>query len=151
MRFLNDQLDSMGEQRTTADIQNLFREMKAETIRSNLKKLWLEDFYYFIEKLNDTTCEMMTELLKFEADMRSIQIVYNMLANKEYQNQEKMKKTRLQLLPNFGYLYYDMVKPLVDADSFEKLREAIKLTENYLEVLKDVPDPSKKEEMTFQS
>jgi len=79
-----------------------------------------------------------------EADFRSIQIVYNTLNNKDFQNQDKIKKIRPQLIPNFGYLYPDSMKPLIDADSLEKLKEAVKSVENYRDVLKDVPDPAKK-------
>lgn len=63
MIFLDEQIETLGENRTTGDIQNLFKEMKTETIRSNLKKLWLEDFYKYTESLNENTREMMEDLL----------------------------------------------------------------------------------------
>jgi V-type H+-transporting ATPase subunit d len=34
-----------GESRTMTEVQNIFRDMKPEYIRTSLKKLWLEDFY----------------------------------------------------------------------------------------------------------
>lgn len=62
-----------------------------------------------------------------------------------------MKRIRTQLFPNFGYLYFDILKILIDADSYDKLRDSIKSTENYLDILKEVPDPAKKEDMNFVS
>jgi len=47
--------------------------MKPEFIRTSLKKMWLEDFYDFCEtKLSDTSKEIMIDLLKFEADLKTI-------------------------------------------------------------------------------
>lgn len=47
--------------------------MKPEFIRTSLKKMWLEDFYDFCDtKLYGTSREMMIDLLKFEADAKTI-------------------------------------------------------------------------------
>jgi len=38
------------------EVQNIFKELKPEYIRTSLKKLWLEDFYEFCQtKLNPTS------------------------------------------------------------------------------------------------
>lgn len=59
-------------------VQEIFKEMRPEHIRTSLKKMWLEDFHeYCIAKLNNTSVEILDDLLKFEADMKSIQVVYN--------------------------------------------------------------------------
>ena len=51
------------------EVQNIFKDMKPEYIRTSLKKLWLEDFYDYCSKnLNSTSWAMMQDLLKFEAD-----------------------------------------------------------------------------------
>ena len=48
------------------EVQNIFKELKPEYIRTSLKKLWLEDFYEFsLTKLNPTSRAMMCDLLKF--------------------------------------------------------------------------------------
>lgn len=56
--------------------------MKPEYIRTSLKRMWLEDFYEFCEeeviyiqyiwKLNSTSQDLMIDLLKFEADFKTI-------------------------------------------------------------------------------
>lgn len=40
MRFLEESL-SAGEGRTLSEVQNIFKEMKPEHIRTSLKKIWL--------------------------------------------------------------------------------------------------------------
>lgn len=39
-----------GESRTMTEVQNIFKDMKPEYIRTSLKKLWLEDFYEFCQR-----------------------------------------------------------------------------------------------------
>ena len=66
-----------------AEVQNIFKDMKPEYIRTSLKKLWLEDFYEFcLKSLNPTSLAMMVDLLKFEADFKTIQVIYNSIGNK---------------------------------------------------------------------
>jgi V-type H+-transporting ATPase subunit d len=49
MKFLEESIENLHENRTLNDIQNLFKEMKPEYIRTSLKRLWLEDFFEFCE------------------------------------------------------------------------------------------------------
>ena len=59
--------------RTLNDVMGFFKEMKPEFIRTSLKKIWIEDFYIFCTtQLNNTTVEIMDDLLKFEADFKTI-------------------------------------------------------------------------------
>ena len=47
--------------------------MKPEFIRTSLKRMWLEDMNDFINKsMSGESNEVMTELLNFEADMKTI-------------------------------------------------------------------------------
>lgn len=46
MRFLEEEMTKEGgESRTMNEVQNIFKDLTAEYIRTSLKKLWLEDFY----------------------------------------------------------------------------------------------------------
>ena len=48
MRFLEEEMTKEGgESRTMNEVQNIFKDLTAEYIRTSLKKLWLEDFYEF--------------------------------------------------------------------------------------------------------
>lgn len=72
MRFLEDAMGELNENRTMNDVQQLFKDMKPEDIRTSLKKMWLEDFYDFCTGLKSTTSDMMRDLLRFEADFKWI-------------------------------------------------------------------------------
>lgn len=83
MRFLEDEMKKAGESRTMNEVQNIFKEIKPEYIRTSLKRLWLEDFYEFCTtRLNPTSTEMLEDLIKFEADFKTVQVVYNSIGNK---------------------------------------------------------------------
>jgi V-type H+-transporting ATPase subunit d len=72
-----------GESRTMNEVHNIFKEIKPEYIRTSLKRLWLEDFYEFCtNRLNPTSTLMLEDLIKFEADFKTIQVVYNSIGNK---------------------------------------------------------------------
>lgn len=51
------------------------------------------------------------------------------------------------LFPNFGYLY-DLRKDLLVIKDLETLKDKAK-AENYRELIKDIPDPMKREEFSF--
>ena len=73
------------------EAQNIFKELKPENIRTALKKLWLEDFHQFcVDNLNPTSQEMMKDLIKFEADFKTIQVIYNSIGNKELNTSAKI-------------------------------------------------------------
>ena len=126
MRFLEEAMEGI-ENRNIQEIQALFKEMKPEFIRTSLKKMWLEDFHEFCEnKLNPTSRELMDDLLKFEADFKTIQVVYNSIGNKDFNTAIKIITTRKNLCPNLGYLYPDCQRLLLNAMSLDAIRDYVK-------------------------
>ena len=121
-------MEGMGENRSLQDIQQVFKEMKPEFIRTSLRKMWLEDFYEFCRSsLNPTSVEWMVDLLKFEADCKTVQVVYNSIGKKENNNTAiQIVTTRKQLCPSLGYLYPDVQRQLLGAMEIETLREQVK-------------------------
>eukprot|EP00825_Cyclidium_porcatum_P031544 TRINITY_DN3341_c0_g1_i1.p1 TRINITY_DN3341_c0_g1~~TRINITY_DN3341_c0_g1_i1.p1 ORF type:complete len:409 (-),score=88.01 TRINITY_DN3341_c0_g1_i1:940-2166(-) len=150
-RFLEESINQMDQNRSMNDVLGLFKEMKPEFIRTSLKKMWLEDFYQFVKaRLNSISVEMLVDLLNFEADFKTIQVVYNSLGGKELQQvNARIIDQRKALCPAFGNLYPDSTKKLIAAPSLDTLKDEVKGIENYKELMKDLPDPSKKDEMTF--
>ena len=129
------------------EVQNIFKELKPEYIRTSLKKLWLEDFYEFCkQKLNPTSLDMMDDLIKFEADFKTVQVIYNSIGNKELNTAAKVTEARKKLCPALGYLYPDSKTALMNASSVEQLKEAIRGVGNYADLVNEAPDPSKKED-----
>jgi V-type H+-transporting ATPase subunit d len=152
MRFLEDVIGEGNQNISMHEIQALFKDIKAEYIRTSLKKMWLEDFYKFVEEnTNDITKEYMLDILKFEADFKTIQIIYNSIAHKESSNAATRTTTRKKLCPSVGYLYPDCEKELVSAVTHEGLKDAVKGISNYYDLLKDAPDPIKKDDFSLQT
>jgi len=91
-------------------------EMNIEIIRNTLYKAYLEDFYQYCNKLGGETASVMSEILSFEADRRSINITVNSFGT------DLAKDDREKLYPNFGYLYPDGISKLAKADDIEQVR-----------------------------
>ena len=148
MRFLEEEMTKEGgDSRTMNEVQNLFKELKPEYIRTSLKKLWLEDFYQFCQHfLNSTSDNMMSDLLKFEADFKTIQVIYNSIGNRELNTTAKILEARKKLCPAIGYLYPDCKTSLLNATTLDHLKDAVKGVPGYGELVNESPDPSKKED-----
>lgn len=117
-----EEVISNSDVKTVATINSYLQELKPEKIKNYLKKIWFEHFYLYCQTLNPTTCEMMTDLLKFEADCQAIQIVYNSLAYDFNQFQEEERK---KVIPSFGYLYPEVTAQMIKASSLDMLKEAL--------------------------
>lgn len=116
--------------------------MRPEEVRIALKKQWLEQFYEFImTKCNQETQLFMDDLLKFEADCMTIQVIYNSIGNKELNAPAMRGERRRKLCPALGYLYPQCEDSLSKASTLDALREAVKHIEEYNTLLRDVPDP----------
>lgn len=151
IKFL-EQYTEANQNLSMNEIQQFFKDVKPEEIRTSLKKLWLEDFYVFCEEnLSATSQEFMLDILKFEADFKTIQIIYNSIGNRELSSADQRSSKRKRLCPSLGYLYPDCEKALVDSSSLDQLREAVKGINGYYDLLKDAPDPSKREEFGPQT
>jgi V-type H+-transporting ATPase subunit d len=84
-------------------INQIFQEEEIEVIDNILKKLWLEDFYMYTQKLGGETASAMKELLEFEADRRAISIMNNSFNT--YLNDPQRRDDRQALFASFGKLY----------------------------------------------
>jgi len=91
-------------------------EMNIEIIRNTLYKSYLEDFYKFCITLGDSTAEVMSEILGFEADRRAFIITINSFGT------ELSKEDRFRLYPCCGKLYPDGLAALAKADDFDQVK-----------------------------
>ena len=145
-KFLEEVLAS-SDSKNVATINNFLQGLKPEEIKNYLKKIWLEYFYHFCKTLNPTTSEIMEDLLKYEADCQTIQIVYNSLAyNNQFQEEERKK-----VIPYFGFLYPETTTQLVKCNSLEQLKQILQPFPDYYELVKEIPDPKKLDEFGLQS
>ena len=89
----------------------------------------------------------MEDLLKYEADCQTIQIVYNSLAyNNQFQEEERKK-----VIPYFGFLYPETTTQLIKCNSLEQLKQILQPFPDYYELVKEIPDPKKLDEFGLQS
>jgi V-type H+-transporting ATPase subunit d len=104
-------------------------ELNIEIIRNMLYKNYLEDFYNWVnshpEVAGTPTAEVMSEVLEFEADRRSINITLNSFGT------ELSKQERQKLYPSLGKLYPEGTLMLSRADDIEGVRIAIDLVSDY--------------------
>lgn len=104
-------------------------ELNIEIIRNTLYKNYLEDFYSWVNSDADLTgtptAEVMSEILEFEADRRSINITLNSFGT------ELSKTDRKKLYPSFGRLYPEGTFMLSRADDVEGVRIAVEGVSDY--------------------
>lgn len=82
--------------------------MKPEFIRTSLKRMWLEDMDAFVKNYMDgESMEVLKGLIDFEADFKSLQVIYNSLGSRDSSNIAKVILLRKQLCPLLGNLYPD--------------------------------------------
>ena len=145
-KFLEEVLAS-SDNKNVQTINNFLQALKPEEIKNYLKKIWLEYFYHFCKTLNPTTSEIMEDLLKYEADCQTIQIVYNSLAyNNQFQEEERKK-----VIPYFGFLYPETTNQLIKFNSLESLKQILQPFPDYYELVREIPDPKKVDEFGLQT
>lgn len=104
-------------------------ELNIEIIRNTLYKNYLEDFHQWINSCPDIagtpTSDVMSEVLEFEADRRSINISLNSFGT------ELSKNERKKLYPELGKLYPEGTLMLSRADDVEGVRIAVESVSDY--------------------
>lgn len=134
-------------------ISDMMKDYKAEKIKNMLKKIWINDFHkYCMDNLQDTSIAMMDDLLKFESDCMTIQIIYNSIDIKGLSDARGREGERKKYINALGYLYPDRDRELTEADTFDKLRDAMKgfPYEAMLAQVTDVPSNEKASEFSSQ-
>ena len=106
-------------------------ERDVEIIRNTLYKAYLEDFFQFCQTLGGVTQEVMTDILRFEADRRSIIITLNSFGTELSIDQRK------KLYPSFGHLYPEGVASLETAENIEQVKIAISHNHVYSNLLRE--------------
>jgi vacuolar-type H+-ATPase subunit C/Vma6 len=92
----------------------------------------------------------MSDLLKFESDCMTLQIIYNSLDIKGLSDARGREGERKKYINALGYLYPDRDRELTEADTFDKLKDAVKNTvyEHMLNEVTDVPNKEKASEFS---
>ncbi|KAH7817709.1 putative V-type proton ATPase subunit D [Monocercomonoides exilis] len=121
-----------------------FDEVHIEVIRNLLYKEYLTDFYKYSKTLGDDTFEVMGELLRFEADRRSINITVNSWGT------TLNKDERKRLYPSLGELWPEGTQRLQAADDMEAVAAAVDHVDEYRGMLQNLQEnPSRTLEDEF--
>jgi V-type H+-transporting ATPase subunit d len=136
-----------SESKNIGSIQNYLSELQPEKMKNYLKKIWLEYFYFYCKSVGGITWDIMEDLLKFEADCQAIQIIYNSLGFDFNPTQEAERK---KVIPNFGYLYPSVTSALIKVNTLDMLRDALGPYPQYYKMVRELPDPKKREEFNLQ-
>ena len=119
-------------------------EMNIEIIRNSMYKLYLQDFYQFVQDIGGTTAQVMTDLLKFEADRRVINITINAMGV------ELSKEDKLKLYPTCGYLYPEGVYQLSGANDQETVKQIVSKYGQYASVFESSSSDKSLEDKFFE-
>lgn len=125
--FLMESGQGVGE---TGEIRSVLEEVSIEIVKSSLIKYWLEDFYSFVLTCDESTSEIMGEILRARADTTAINITLNSFGTAL--NEPAMRASdRKRLYPAFGYLYPQGTKMLEDVGDEEQLGAVLTKFPNY--------------------
>ena len=91
-------------------------EMNIEVMRNALYRAYIEDFYAFCVRIGGATANIMADLLRYEADRRSIIITINSVGT------ELTRDDRIRLYPRFGELHPYGHAELCKCEDFEQVR-----------------------------
>lgn len=87
-------------------ISDLMKDFKAEKIKNMLKKIWITEFHrYCMQNLEDTSKDVMDDLLKFESDCMTLQIIYNSFDIKGLSDARGRENERKKYINNLGNYY----------------------------------------------
>jgi V-type H+-transporting ATPase subunit d len=137
-KFL-DELLSDEQNKDPSVIPAIMKDFKPEKIKNILKKIWLTELYDYCEyEINPQSRQVMHELLKFESDCQTIQIIYNTIGNKEFSGPKGRYGERKKYINRIGYLYPDRDNELSNADDFRKLQDAVAPYSDYKQMLDQV-------------
>ncbi|KAI9634270.1 putative vacuolar ATP synthase subunit D [Dioszegia hungarica] len=100
-------------------------DLNIEIIRNSLYKAYLEDFHAFCQTLPSPTNEIMSRILAFEADRRTLNITINSFGT------ELSKDQRARLFPTIGRLYPEGNNALARAEEIEQVVAAVEHISEY--------------------
>lgn len=132
-KFMDNMLSNVdnlkdGKKKDAAFISETMKDFKAEKIKNMLRKIWLAEFHkYCMDNLpGDSSRSIMDDLLKFESDCMTIQIIYNSTDIRGLFDARGREVERRNYINSLGYLYPDKDQELNQADTFDKLKAAVK-------------------------
>lgn len=127
-KFLQEESDKAAQ--ASGEVRNLLEEMPTTKLENSLRKLYLEDFFFFCQKLGGETAELMSGILKARADAVAINITLNSFGTSL--NEPNMRQSDRKLLyPSIGHIYPEGTDRLSFVGSEEELGVALRAYSEY--------------------
>ncbi|KAJ2103484.1 H(+)-transporting V0 sector ATPase subunit d [Coemansia sp. RSA 922] len=104
-------------------------ELNIEIIRNTLHKAYLEDFYAYCQSLGEPTASIMSDILKLEADRRTVNITINSFGT------ELSKDDRAKLYPRLGNMYPEAQTRLARVDDIDQVKAILEQYSEYKSML----------------
>jgi V-type H+-transporting ATPase subunit d len=138
-KFLEELLADEAGHKDASRIPEIMKDFKPEKIKNILKKIWLTELYDYCEDMiNPQSAMTMMDILKFESDCQTIQIIYNTIGNKDLAGPKGRYGERRKYINRIGHLYPDRDNELSNADDFRKLQDAVAPYSDYSHMLDEV-------------
>ena len=110
----------------TKFIADCMQDYSLQQIQLRVRKIWLHEFYEFCQtQLYATSQEVMADLLKFESDLMTIQIIANSLSFSGLVNARNKEAERNKYISKIGYLYPARIERLDNVSDFKSLIAAV--------------------------
>ena len=123
---------------STKFIAEVLKDYSLQQIQLRVKKIWLHEFYDFCTtQLNEKSVEVMGDLLKFESDMMTIQVIENSRNYSQLVSARGREAERKKYISKIGYLYPDRNERLSNVQDFKSLLVALEASP-YEAMLKQV-------------
>lgn len=139
-KFLNEvTAGAAQDEAVTVDakyISDAMQDYSLLQVQLRVRKIWLQEFYNFCRtELNETSQRVMTDLLKFESDLQTIQIIEN---SRLYSGlvDARGDSERKKYISKVGYLYPERFEDINGAQDFKSLVQALECTEYHDMLLK---------------
>lgn len=133
-KFLNEvtegaQSDDQNEI-DSAFISNLMKDFNLQQIQLRVRKIWLNELFEFCDtQLAETSREVMGDLIKFEADCQTLQIIANSLViGGGMTNTVDRELNRRKYISKIGYLYPERDEKLRSVNDLRMLVQAVEAT-----------------------
>lgn len=112
-------------------ISDAMADYSFQQVQHRVKKIWLQEFYEFCRtQINETSARIMCDLLKFEADFQTIQIIDNSRTFAGFVD-ARGGSERKKYISRLGHLYPERYEALNQAQTFDALKEALRSTPYY--------------------
>ena len=103
-------------------IQDAMQDYSLQQIQLRVRKIWLHELYEFCDtQLLETSRAVMLDLLKFESDLMTIQIIANSLSFSGLVDARGREAERRKYISKIGYLYPDRSEMLSNVSDFKSL------------------------------